>query len=572
MHRTALASLAIIVATLSTSCSKTDSTAVEFADIVFVGDHIVSVDPATENANGVAVRGERIVEVGTRQSVEALVGPDTRLVELGSRALLPGFIDSHGHVSFAAAVVNMANLAPPPVGPVESMNDLLQALRDYANDPDNADRPWLVGFGYDDSLILENRHPTRKDLDEVSSTRPIFLLHVSGHLAATNSRGLEALSIDASSKDPEGGIIRREPGSQHPNGVLEESAAFGPMMRIMAPASPQEFSENIRKALALYASHGITTAQDGAASAEAIQGFRALSAVAPFPIDVAAFRHSKDMAEDDYAAISIDEAYANGFRLAGVKFSLDGSPQGRTAWMSKPYLEGPPNSNPDYRAYPTVNPENYKAQAATLLKRGIPLLVHTNGDAAIDLLLDSVAAAFPESTPDHRTVAIHAQLMRDDQIDRAAQLGVVPSFFSAHSFFWGDWHQKSFGEQRGKNISPTGSALKADLRFTVHNDAPVVPPDMMRLLWATVNRQSRSGVTIGEHQKISVADALAAATINGAYAYFEEDNKGSITTGKIADLIIVSANPLEVAANDIKDLKVVETFSHGSSVFSRDTD
>ncbi|MEM7277684.1 MAG: amidohydrolase [Pseudomonadota bacterium] len=572
MHRTAFASLIILAVILGTSCGKTDSTAVEFADIVFVGDHIVSVDPATENASGVAVRDEKIIEVGTRQAVEALVGPDTRLVELGSKALLPGFIDSHGHVSFAAAVVNMANLAPPPVGPVESMNDLLQALRDYANDPDNADRPWLVGFGYDDSLILEKRHPARRDLDEVSSTRPIFLLHVSGHLAATNSRGLEALNIDATSKDPEGGIIRREPKGQEPNGVLEETAAFGPMMQIMTPASPREFAENIRKALALYASHGITTAQDGAASPEAIQGFRALSAAAPFPIDVAAYRQAKSMAEDDYSNIKIDETYANGFRLAGVKFSLDGSPQGRTAWMSEPYQEGPPNSNPDYRAYPTVNPERYSGQAAILLNRGVPLLVHTNGDAAIDLLLDSVAAAFPESMPDHRTVAIHAQLMRDDQVDKAAQLGVIPSFFSAHSFFWGDWHQKSFGEQRGKNISPTGSALKADLLFTIHNDAPVVPPDMMRLLWATVNRQSRSGATIGEHQKISIADALAAATINGAYAYFEEDNKGSITKGKVADLIIVSANPLEVASSDIKDLKVLETFSHGRSVFLRETD
>lgn len=263
-----------------------------------------------------------------------------------------------------------------------------------------------------------------------------------------------------------------------------------------------------------------------------------------------------------------ETAYTGHVRVAGVKLMLDGSPQGRTAWMTKPYNEGPPGAAKDYVAYPSVDLGVYKAEAIKLLQAGVPIIVHCNGDAAIDAMLDSVEEAFAgKAIPDHRSVIIHAQLMRPDQIDRAKKLKVIPSFFAAHSYYWGDWHRKSFGDERALHISPTGSALERDILFTIHNDSPVVPPDMMRLLWSTVNRQTRSGFILGKDERISPMEGLKAMTINAAYQYFEEGNKGSLTTGKQADLVILDKDPLLVDPETIKDIKVLETIAHGKTVF-----
>jgi predicted amidohydrolase YtcJ len=257
-----------------------------------------------------------------------------------------------------------------------------------------------------------------------------------------------------------------------------------------------------------------------------------------------------------------------GARVAGIKFSLDGSPQGRTAWVTEPYVEGPPGAAPDYVAYGTMDPDRYKAGAAALIKAGIPFLAHANGDAAMDLMLDGVdeALADMDEIPDHRSVIIHAQLMRADQLDRAAELNVVPSFFSAHTFFWGDWHVRSFGEERGNNISPVRWAIDRGVPFTIHNDSPIVPPNIMRLVSITVNRKSRSGRVLGPHQRATVMEALNAVTLGAAYQFFEEDTKGSLTVGKQADLVILEMNPLTTDPAELEGIQILETFSRGRSV------
>jgi len=289
----------------------------------------------------------------------------------------------------------------------------------------------------------------------------------------------------------------------------------------------------------------------------------------PFDADVAAFVRVGSM--QDIEALQHEETYRGGFRVAGVKFMLDGSPQGRTAWVSEPYEEGPPGAGPDYRAYGTMDPELYKVRAAALIRRGVPFLAHANGDAAMDLMLDGVdeALAGMDVAPDHRSVIIHAQLMRADQLDRAAVLNVVPSFFSAHAFFWGDWHRRSFGEERGNNVSPVRWAIDRGVNFTVHNDASIVPPDIMRLVSITVNRKTRSGHVLGPHHRATIQEALHAVTLGAAYQYFEEDTKGSITVGKQADLVILETNPLTTDPDQLEHIQILETFSRGRSVHQR---
>jgi len=196
-------------------------------------------------------------------------------------------------------------------------------------------------------------------------------------------------------------------------------------------------------------------------------------------------------------------------------------------------------------------------------------MAHANGDAAADMLIEAVKNA--DITSDHRTIMIHAQTVREDQLDKMKELSIIPSYFSTHTFYWGDWHRDSvFGEDRAMRISPTKSTLNRKIPFTVHNDAPVVPPDMIRLLWSTTNRKTRSGKVLGEEQKISTYSALEAMTINAAFQHFEDDIKGSIEVGKLADLVVLSEDPLSMPVNELLELKIMATYSHGKEIFKNE--
>ena len=592
------------------------------ADTIFVGDHIVTMDPERPAVAAVAVRDGVVTAAGPRDAVLARRGEETRVVELGDRALLPGFIDTHGHFLGVGRGLDTLSLHSPPVGDVTDVDGLVGKIRAWIADRNIPPGEVVLGSGYDDSLLAERRHPTRDDLDRASTRHRIVLTHVSGHLRAANSAALAASGVTAETPDPPGGIIRRRAGSREPDGVLEETA--GGLVASGGPApTAGELETLARRALEVYAAYGTTTVQDGSTGLGVVRALRAAAAREPFAVDVAVFPRFRTMA--DAEGVTYEPAYRGGLRVAGVKFSLDGSPQGRTAWVTEPYAEGPPGAPPDYRAYQpvakvpaaferrcippdcvvrrlhmpnmrpphalsggrlaaldatrgsttgcygTLDPDAYRAGAAHLIGRGVPIIVHANGDAAIDLMLDGVEAAVAgrDPLPDHRAVIIHAQLMRADQLDRAAALGAVPSFFSAHAFFWGDWHRRSFGEARGNNVSPVRWAIERGVPFTVHNDAPIVPPDIMRLVSITVNRTTRSGHVLGPHQRATVREALHAVTLGAAYQYFEEDTKGSITVGKQADLVVLDRNPLTVDPAELEHVAVLETFSRGRSVYSR---
>lgn len=530
------------------------------ADVLFVGDHIITMDASTPTA--LAIRGETIVWAGASNDAEHLIGPDTLVVELGRRALLPGFIDAHGHLTYLASTVRWVNLAPPPVGPVASIKQLQHALNTHIKEQRIPTGEWVTGFGYDDSLIAERRHPNRDDLDAVSTDHPIALTHVSGHLAATNSLGLERIGAAAETPDPSGGHIRRRPNSREPNGVLEETATYP--LRQEARVASTDFANDITLALDTYASHGVTSVQDGALDPATLPSLTRLDADGGLDLDVRVYPIVRS-ADAKLPDVQWREATSR-LTVGGVKLVLDGSPQGKTAFLSRPYAVPPDGKAADYRGYPTFQQGAVDAMVQRFLGEGIPILSHANGDAAADMLIEAVAAAQP--TPDHRTVMIHAQTVREDQLDRMAELGMVPSYFSAHTFFWGDWHRDSvLGVERASRISPTRSTVDRGMRFTVHNDAPIVPPDMIRLLWATTNRQTRSGQTLGADQKLTVLEALKAVTVDAAYQNFEEDRKGTLAVGKQADLVVLSEDLTTMDATRLQSVEVLETWSRGTRVF-----
>ena len=540
------------------------------ADIIFAGDNIVTVDTALPAPNAVAVEGDEIVAVGSRDEVLKFRGESTRVIELGERALVPGFIDAHGHMPFVGQLINMVNLSSPPVGTVNNLADVVDQLKAHIRERRIAPGDWVYGYGYDDSLIAEGRHPNRDDLDRASKQHPISLMHVSGHLAAVNSAALVAKGVNKNTPNPPGGVIRRRPGTNEPDGVMEETAGYIFTGRGIA-GDPETMETLIRQSADLHASYGLTTVQDGGSSLASVALFRKAAARQPFPVDIVAYPVANRLEDEELDGIRLDETYQGAFRVGGIKFVLDGSPQGRTAYLSEPYTEGPPGADKNYRAYLVYPAEEYEKRLARLIRRGMPVLAHANGDGAIDVMIEGVAKAVAGiEMPDHRTVIIHAQLTREDQLHRIKALGVVPSYYAAHPFFWGDWHRKSFGEARAAFISPVARTAELGIPFTVHNDSPVVPPDVMRLMWITVNRKTRSGFVLGPDQRATPMQALHAVTLGAAWQYFEEDRKGSITPGKQADLVILGANPLTVDPDTIKDIPVIETFARGRSVFRSD--
>jgi predicted amidohydrolase YtcJ len=541
--------------------------AAQDADLIFLGQNIITMDAS--NVSAVAVRGDRIVVAGSEQDARALQGEGTRVIELGERALLPGFIDAHGHFAGVARYVDMLDLSSPPVGDVTSVDDIVRKLQRRIENRNIPPGELVYGYGYDDSLLAELRHPDRDDLDRASSDHPIVIRHVSGHLLAANSMALLEAGVGANTADPAGGIIRRRPGSDEPDGVMEETAMqFFPGTGELL--TPQRQSELRREAVQIYAGYGITTIQDSNVSQAYVDRLKAEGLEQEYAADIVTFVMGNPLPDDVLATVAADTSYTGGVRNGGVKFTLDGSPQGRTAWMSEPYNAGPPGAAADYVAYPSYDPDAWLNRIGPLLERGVPVLAHANGDAAIELMIDGVANAIAAGpVPDHRSVIIHAQLIREDQLDRVAELGIIPSFYSVHPFFWGDWHRLSFGEERARFISPVQAAIARDIPFTVHNDSPIVPPDMMRLVEITVNRETRSGFVLGPDQRASVMQALHAITLGAAYQYFEEDEKGSITVGKRADLVILEDNPLTVATSELGEVSVLETFARGKSIFKR---
>jgi len=542
------------------------ASAAETADRILSQGNVITVDPQKPRAEAIAIRDGKILAVGTNEEILALSGPTTVVEVLDGKTVLPGFIDAHGHFSMQAQMTFMRNIASAPVGAVRNIPDLQREMRAQVESPMTKATGWVIGFGYDDSLLAENRHPTREELDAVSRERPVVALHVSLHLAAANSKALELAGITADTEDPAGGIIRRKPGSREPDGVLEESAIRLLLEKLPTADGPQALLPLIA-VQQTYARHGITTAQDGATDPAGLRTLQQAAKAGMLKIDVVAFP-LWETAVDSIGDQPVG-TYQNGLKIGGVKMILDGSPQGKTAFLTKPYEVAPPGLDPEYRGYPAMPDNDVAEYVAVFAEKGWPLLAHANGDAAADQLLAAVAAV-AETRPekDHRTVMIHAQTVREDQLDQMVELGMIPSFFVAHTFFWGDWHRDSvLGDERARKISPANTAGKKGLRYTFHNDSPVVPPDMMRLIWTGVNRKTRSGQTLGWQERVTPMEAIEAVTIDAARQHFDEATRGSIEPGKLADLVVLDQDPLTAPVDSLASIAVTETIKKGITVY-----
>ena len=534
---------------------------------LFINGSILTMDGDNRVVEALATRGDRIEAVGSTEDIMALAEEGAEVNDLRGRTLLPGFIDAHGHFPGSGLKVIAADLNSPPIGTLTTMDEVLLALAQQAENTHAGE--WVSGFGYDDTLLVEQRHPTRAELDAISSEHPVVAMHISGHMLVANSLALAEVGIAADTPNPEGGIIGRLPGSQEPNGLLEETARLSVMVK-MQDMSLIDTYQLIRAAAAEYSAMGVTTAQSGGVSRELAKGLSLFSKLGVIPQRLVLFPFETEFG-DSLLNGDYDPADYSGERvvMGAIKLVADGSIQGYTGNLSEPYYT-PYHGDANYRGYASIPRQKLFSQVAALHKAGYQIAIHGNGDQAIEDILDAFEAAQQDNlVADPRMILIHAQMARQDQIARMKALGVTPSFFSAHTWYWGDRHRDMFmGPERAAVMSPAKWAQDFGLRFSSHLDTPVTPMLPLQAVWSQVFRTTFGGDVLGPEQRIGVMDALRAVTIDAAWQVFQESNRGSLEAGKYADLVVLSGNPLENPLQ-LRELVVEQTVIGGATVYRR---
>ena len=544
------------------------------ADLVVTGGPIHTLDDARPTADAVAVTGDTITAVGSRETVEAVCGPETERLDLDGATLLPGFIDAHGHFSIGLRLATWVDVSGPPLGGVRTIADLAPRLREHADRRGLGPGDWVIGYGYDRTAYADGREATRHDLDACFADRPVVLVHVSNHGAVLNSAALAATGYAAATPTPPGGMIVREPDG-HPAGFLMETAFFA-VLGALPRTEPSELLARIPALEAMYTRAGVTTAHDGATTGEELRLLRGAAATGDLALDVVAVPLAEDP-ERLLAALArpvtapggrSDGPRALGERrgrltVRGLKLLLDGSPQGKTACWTHPLLTPGPGGETEWRGVPTMTAAAVSAAVRAAAAHRVPVFAHVNGDGAIDQLIEAVAAAGLTAAHDHRTVAVHSQCMRPDQIDAFARLGITPSFFVVHTYFWGEEHLTNLGPERASFISPMASARAAGLRMTNHNDFPITPVDPMRMIWSATTRQTTTGRILGPDERVDRVTAVRALTADAAWQVGAEDRIGRIAPGLAADLVVLDRDPLTVAAAELPATSTVRIYKEG---------
>lgn len=566
---------------LFTSCKndqKKSSTAKPYKlnqTIFYNGDIITMEGNAPNYVEAVVEQEGKIVFVGNKEEALKKFKGNLKEVDLKGKTMLPAFLDGHGHMYNVGFTALCANLLPPPDGPGADFNEIVKNVNDW-KETENGKYiinkiGWIIGNGYDDSQLKEKDHPTKEVLDKISTDIPVIIMHQSGHLASVNSKALEIAGYNKDS-EVKGGVIRKDKEG-NPTGVLEEAAFFNVFLPVISEKTDEELQLlNVQKGQEEYAKNGYLTAQDGRSTPETTDALAKAAKMGKVFIDVVSYPDiiwNKEAVTPEF--YNTDHRYNNHYRIGGVKLTLDGSPQGKTAWLSKCYHVNPEGREGCYEGYPILSDEKAIEYVKTAFENKWQIICHTNGDAAIDQYIKAVDAAQKEfGYDDHRTVMVHGQTLRKDQIPDLVRLQIFPSLFPMHTFYWGDWHRESvLGEDRAKYISPCRDVVDAGLTITSHHDAPVTFPNSMRVLDATINRVTRSGYILGADQKLTPYEGLKTLTEWAAIQYFEENSKGTLTEGKLADFVILDKNPLKIDANNIHAIQILESIKEGATVYKK---
>ena len=523
---------------------------------IYVNGTILTMEDVQKQVEAICFENERIVGLGNRSDLIKRF-PEAEIHDLCGKTMLPAFLDAHSHFTGVANALRLCDLSD-----ARSFDDIIIKMKKFAKDRKLGKQDWLIGANYDHNFMKEKRHPDRHVLDEISMEQPIYISHASSHMGVANSAALQACGLHNAMKDPEGGRYGREADGSM-NGYMEERAFVSFQNQVPMP-SMETLLELMKEAQAIYASNGITTVQEGFTQSSLFQLLLSAAKSNTLYLDVVAYADVSEE-KDLFTQYPTYVRYQNHLRLGGYKTFADGSPQGKTAWMLEPYCGS------EDRGYPAMTDAQMYQRIEKSVRKKRQLLVHCNGDAAARQYItqfEKVMKQHPEATT-HRPVMIHAQLVRKEELERMPALDMIPSFFVAHTWYWGDIHIENFGKQRADKISPAHTAKKLQLPYTFHNDSPVIPPNMLKTLWCAVNRKTKSGHQIGNTEALSVEDALRGLTIHVAHQYFEEDKKGSFKEGKQADFILLDKNPYQIDKTKLDKIQVLETWKEGKCIYQK---
>jgi len=528
------------------------------ADTIFRHGNIITLDPAQPTAQALAVRDGKIVAVGSDDDLDPLIGPRTQVTDLEGGTVVPGFHDAHCHILlFGLSLVEVnARVAANIAQVIESVAGHVQRA---------AAGQWIRGGGYNENKLAERRHPTRADLDPVSPHNPVFLSHISGHMAVANSRALALAGITRDTPDPAGGVIERDEHGE-PTGLLKETAQEL-IKKILPPYTLAETKAALAAAGKQMASEGITSAQDAWAGWIAPEEFRAYqeaTAEGTLPqrirlmVDVE--RLTVKNGRFDFG-FGLHTGFGNErLKLGAIKLFLDGSLIGRTAALSAPYANAPDTCGLLVKSKDTI-----RAQVAMAHRGGWQVAMHAIGDRAIEAGLDAIEVAMGADAARFRPRLEHCGILRRDLIERLRRLGVVIVTQPRFIFELGDGFRAALGEERLRLTYPMASLRGLPVAFS--SDRPVVDGAPLLGIQAAVTQRTASGAVYVAEEAITVEQALRWYTLGAAYSVFEENERGWLTPGTWADLVVLATDPLRTEPDRLLDVRVVRTVIGGETVY-----
>jgi hypothetical protein len=530
------------------------------ADVLVKAKHILTMNPQQPDVSAVVIRDGYIVALGQEKELSEWITPQTCVLDYQDNTLVPGFIEAHSHPLLLGIGLRHLNLT---FDAAPTRAKVLEAIAAWAKT--NTDRQWVIGWGYDPSVLDDIRPLSREELDAACPDRPVFIANNSLHLAYVNTKACALAKIDKNTPNPTGGQYIHDAAGEL-SGEVQELSAVGAFLQTIPAIGFDHLTEAAYSAAHMFQKQGFTTIVDAglglAAHHADLACYRAVAHNPDFPVRVIACPYA-DIYDSGIAWSEIGDKH---LKFGAVKYVIDGSMQGFTANLSEAYLD-----RPDTSGHSTVDEAVFRASLLKTHQAGNQAFIHANGDAAIEMALeaiDYVQSVYPRQ--DHRHRIEHCQLPSQKQLTRMKDLGIYPNFFVSHIYFWGDVHvNHTLGAERAANMNPLAWAEQQNITFTLHSDAPVTLPNAIQVLWIATNRKTRSGKSLGPEQCITPLAAIKAMTLDAAFTLHEDHRLGSIEVGKLGDFAVLDKNPLDIPVSDLNKIKVVTTILGGLDTQSK---
>jgi predicted amidohydrolase YtcJ len=531
------------------------------ADLIVTNARVWTLDVARPEAEAVAAAGDRILAVGTRGEIDRLRGPDTHVIDAEGRFLMPGFEDAHIHLMTGGAQLDSVDLKDAAT-PAE----FARRIGDRAKQTSRGE--WVLGGNWDEQRWPGAPLPTRALVDAVTPATPVFVDRYDEHMALANSVALRLAGISSRTPDPTGGLIVRDAKGE-PTGILKD-AARALVFKVVPPPTSAQRERTLRRALAHMASLGVTSVQDMGPDPDDVAVYAAFASRGELTSRIRAVSFEVALAEQLAKGLA-KTAATPFFRVDGAKGFADGSLGSTTAFFFEPYADAPGSHG--LLADEMQPIEAMRGRLVAVDRAGEQLCVHAIGDRAISMVLDLFSDVTRANGPrDRRPRIEHSQHVAPKDFDRYASLGVIASVQPYHAIDDGQWAERRIGAERAKTTYAFRTFLDHKVRVAFGTDWPVAPLDPLQTVYAAVTRATLDGRRPGgwvPEQKVSVAEALEAYTAGSAYAEFQEREKGRIRAGMLADLVLLSGDPLRVPPEGIRDLKVQLTIVGGKIVYEK---